>query len=60
VHNVRHALGGRDPAWTPRPANDTWIAACALTYSLPLAALNAKDFKDFADHDRLDLIIQPS
>ena len=42
----------------PRPANDTWIAACGLTYSLPLATLNAKDFKDFADHDRLNLIIQ--
>ena len=32
----------------PRPANDTWIAACALTYGLPLATLNAKDFKDFS------------
>ncbi len=42
----------------PRPANDTWIAACALTYNLPLATLNAKDFRDFADHDRLNLIIQ--
>ena len=42
----------------PRPANDTWIAACALTYDLPLATLNTKDFKDFADHDRLNLIIQ--
>ena len=42
----------------PRPANDTWIAACALTYGLPLATLNAKDFKDFAEHDGLNLIIQ--
>jgi predicted nucleic acid-binding protein len=24
----------------PRPANDTWIAACALAYGLPLATLN--------------------
>jgi predicted nucleic acid-binding protein len=41
----------------PRPANDTWIAACALTYDLPLATLNGKDFKDFAEHDGLKLII---
>ena len=34
----------------PRPANDTWIAACALAYGLPLATLNTKDFKDFAEH----------
>ncbi|HEY2129108.1 MAG TPA: type II toxin-antitoxin system VapC family toxin [Streptosporangiaceae bacterium] len=41
----------------PRPANDTWIAASALTYGLPLATLNAKDFGDFAEHDGLNLII---
>jgi hypothetical protein len=29
-----------------------------LTYGLPLATLNAKDFKDFAEHDGLNLIIQ--
>ncbi len=40
-----------------RPANDTWIAACALTYGLPLATLNGKDFKDFAEHEGLRLII---
>ena len=40
-----------------RPANDTWIA-CALTCHLPLATLDAKDFRDFAAHDRLNLIIQ--
>jgi predicted nucleic acid-binding protein len=34
-----------------RPANDTWIAACALAYGLPLATLNAKDFADFGEHD---------
>lgn len=44
----------------PRPANDTWIAACALAYGLPLATLNAKDFKDFAEHGGLNLIIQAS
>jgi len=41
-----------------RPANDTWIAACALTYGLPLATLNAKDFKDFAEYEGLNLIIR--
>ena len=33
----------------PRPQNDTWIAACCLTYGFPLATLNLKDFADFAD-----------
>lgn len=40
-----------------RPGNDTWIAACALSYSMPLATLNTKDFKDFGDHDGLRLIV---
>ncbi|SEF92707.1 hypothetical protein SAMN04489712_102534 [Thermomonospora echinospora] len=40
----------------PRPANDSWIAACALAYGLPLATLNAKDFEDFAAHEGLHLI----
>jgi len=31
----------------PRPTNDMWIAACALTYDLPLATLNLKDYEDF-------------
>ena len=33
--------------------NDIWIAACCLVRDLPLATLNLKDFKDFADHDAL-------
>jgi hypothetical protein len=34
-----------------RPQNDTWIAAVALTYGLPLATLNLKAYEDFeADH----------
>src|SRR5215472_15094497 len=41
-----------------RPANDTWIAACAPTYGLPLATLNAKDFEDFGEHDGLNLLIR--
>jgi predicted nucleic acid-binding protein len=40
----------------PRPVNDTWIAACCLAYDLPLATLNLKDFKDFAEHHGLRLL----
>jgi hypothetical protein len=29
-----------------------------LAYGLPLATLNTKDFKDFAEHGGLNLIIQ--
>jgi predicted nucleic acid-binding protein len=42
----------------PRPANDSWIAACALIYGLPPATLNVKDFEDFAEHEGLALIAQ--
>ena len=38
------------------PQNDTWIAACALVYGLPLATLNVKDFRDFAEYEGLSLI----
>ncbi|GAA4025487.1 hypothetical protein GCM10022247_57780 [Allokutzneria multivorans] len=41
----------------PRPANDTWIAACCLAYEAPLATLNVKDFADFADHEGLRLLL---
>jgi predicted nucleic acid-binding protein len=40
----------------PRPQNDMWIAACCLTYDLPLATLNVKDFEDFAEHHGLELL----
>ncbi len=40
----------------PRPANDSWIAACALAYRLPLATMNVKDFQDFVTHEGLTLI----
>lgn len=40
----------------PRPQNDTWIAACCLAYDLPLATLNVKDFRDFAEHEGLVLL----
>ncbi len=40
----------------PRPANDTWIAACCLVHRLPLATFNTKDFADFAQYDGLELL----
>ena len=40
----------------PRPVNDTWVAACCLAYQLPLATLNLKDFRDFAEHHGLRLL----
>ena len=40
----------------PRPANDTWIAACCLVREVPLATLNIKDFADFAEHEGLELV----
>jgi predicted nucleic acid-binding protein len=39
----------------PRPANDTWIAACCLVHGLSLATFNTKDFADFAQYDGLEL-----
>jgi len=39
-----------------RPQNHLWIAATCLTYGLPLATLNVKDYEDFADHHGLQLI----
>lgn len=39
-----------------RPVNDTWIAACCLVRNLPLATLNLKDFRDFADYEGLTVI----
>ncbi|HEU5475220.1 MAG TPA: type II toxin-antitoxin system VapC family toxin [Actinophytocola sp.] len=42
----------------PRPANDTWIAACCLVRQFPLATLNVKDFTDYAESDGLQLLPQ--
>lgn len=39
-----------------RPQNDTWIAAVALTYSLPLATLDLKDYQDFEAHHGLRVV----
>lgn len=40
----------------PRPVNDMWIAACCLTYDLPLATLNLKDYEDFKVHHNLRIL----
>jgi len=40
----------------PRPINDMWIAACCLTYDLPLATLNFKDYEDFTQHHGLRIL----
>lgn len=40
----------------PRPSNDSWIAAVCLTYDLPLATLNIKDFDDFAENEGLEIV----
>jgi predicted nucleic acid-binding protein len=53
----------------PRPVNDMrgpgplaerwpgcWIAACCLTYDLPLATLNLKDYEDFRTHHGLRIL----
>ena len=48
--------GARHLRGRPRPANDTWIAACCLVERLPLATFNTKDFADFAEYDGLVLI----
>lgn len=44
----------------PRPQNDTWIAACCIHHGIPLMTGNAKDFRDFADHDGLLLLTDPA
>lgn len=40
----------------PRPVNDMWVAACCLTYDLPLATLNLRDYEDFQQHHGLRLL----
>jgi predicted nucleic acid-binding protein len=42
----------------PRPANDTWIAACCLVHGLPLATFNLKDFEDFTEHEGLTFVVR--
>lgn len=40
----------------PQPVNDMWIAACCLTYDLPLATLNLKDYEDLRTHHSLQIL----
>ena len=40
----------------PRPVNDMWVAACSLTYEVPLATLNLKDYADFAEYHGLRIV----
>jgi predicted nucleic acid-binding protein len=40
----------------PRPINDMWIAACCLTYDLPLATLNLKDYEYFRAYHGLRIL----
>ena len=40
----------------PGPQNDTWIAAVCLTYGIPLATLNLKDFEDFEAYHGLRIV----
>ena len=40
----------------PRPANDSWIAACCLVYGIPLATFNIKDYLYFRDEHGLALV----
>jgi hypothetical protein len=35
-------------AGRPLPANDAWVAACCLSYGVPLATLNTRDFAAIA------------
>jgi predicted nucleic acid-binding protein len=39
-----------------RPINDMWIAACAITYDLPIATLNLKDYEDFRTYHGLRIL----
>jgi predicted nucleic acid-binding protein len=40
----------------PRPVNDSWIAACCISWDLPLATFNTKDYTDFVQHEGLVLL----
>jgi len=40
----------------PAPVNDSWVAACCLTYGLPLVTMNLRDFRDLASFEGLELI----
>jgi predicted nucleic acid-binding protein len=45
-----------DERGRPRPQNDMWIAAVCLTYDIPLATLNLKDYSDFEGYHGLQIV----
>jgi predicted nucleic acid-binding protein len=51
-----HLIAAGELRGSPRPINDTWIAACCLVAGLPLATLNVKDFTDYVEHEGLTII----
>jgi len=51
-----HAAALATQNGNPRPVNDSWIAACCLTYRVPLATLNTKDYAYHVDKHGLRLI----
>jgi len=53
---VGEIIAYADKRVRPRPINDSWIAACCLTYDLPLATLNVRDFEDFVEYEGLQII----
>jgi predicted nucleic acid-binding protein len=40
----------------PRSVNDSWVAACCISYRVPLVTRNKRDFADFAAFEGLELI----
>lgn len=52
-------MGAAQQRGRPRPANDTWVAACCIQRGLTLTTLNEKDFADFAAHEGLRTV-QPT
>jgi toxin FitB len=40
----------------PRPANDTWVAACCVANEAALLTYNRRDFEDFELQDGLTLL----
>jgi hypothetical protein len=45
-----------DERGRPRPQNDMWIAAVCLTYGIPLATFNLKDYADFEAYHGLHIV----
>jgi predicted nucleic acid-binding protein len=56
VASLSHLSAAATLRGRPRPVNDMWVAACCLTYDLPLATLNLKDYEDFRTHHGLRIL----